>query len=74
MSMMMRILLAVSGLLLILAGVLFTLQGAGVLGGSFMSGSTTWAVTGPVLALAGLVLVIIALHGRPARRSAGDKP
>lgn len=42
------------GLLLLLAGVIFGLQGAGVIGGSTMSGSTLWAVIGPVIAIAGL--------------------
>ena len=51
----MRILLAAAGLLIAAAGVIFTLQGVGVIGGSFMSGTTTWAVAGPIIALAGLV-------------------
>jgi hypothetical protein len=53
-------------LLITLAGVVFTLQGVGVIGGSFMSGTTTWAVIGPVMALAGLALVIAGLRRRPA--------
>jgi hypothetical protein len=64
MSMTMRILLAGAGLLITLVGVIFTLQGVGVIGGSFMSGTTTWAVAGPVIALAGLALVILALRRR----------
>jgi hypothetical protein len=66
MSITMRILLAGAGLLITLAGVIFTLQGVGVIGGSFMSGTTTWAVAGPVIALVGLALVILALRRRPA--------
>ena len=66
MSITMRILLVGVGLLITLAGVVFTLQGVGVIGGSFMSGTTTWAVAGPVIALAGLALVILALRRRPA--------
>jgi hypothetical protein len=61
-----RILLAAAGLLITVVGVIFTLQGVGVIGGSFMSGTTTWAVAGPVIALAGLALVILALRRRPA--------
>jgi hypothetical protein len=60
-----RILLAGAGLLITVVGVIFTLQGVGVIGGSFMSGTTTWAVAGPVIALAGLALVILALRRRP---------
>jgi hypothetical protein len=66
MSITIRILLVGAGLLITLAGVIFTLQGVGVIGGSFMSGTTTWAVAGPVIALAGLALVILALRRRPA--------
>ena len=47
-----RLLLVAAGSLITLAGVVFTLQGVGVIGGSFMSGTTTWAVAGPVIALA----------------------
>lgn len=60
----MRILLAGAGSLITLAGVIFTLQGVGVIGGSFMSGTTTWAVTGPIIALAGLALIALALRPR----------
>jgi hypothetical protein len=60
----MRILLAGAGSLIALAGVVFTLQGVGVIGGSFMSGTTTWAVAGPLIALAGLALIVVALRPR----------
>ena len=62
MSITMRILLVGVGLLITLAGVIFTLQGVGVIGGSFMSGTTTWAVAGPVIALIGLALVVLGLR------------
>jgi hypothetical protein len=61
-----RVVLVSVGFLLMLAGVVFTLQGVGVLGGSVMSGVTFWAVAGPVIALAGLVLAVIGLGGRLA--------
>jgi len=64
MSITMRILLVGAGSLIALAGVIFTLQGVGVIGGSFMSGTTTWAVLGPVIALVGLALVAAALLRR----------
>ena len=51
-----------AGCVLMLAGVVFTLQGVGVLGGSVMSGVSFWAVAGPVIALAGLVLAVIGLR------------
>ena len=57
-----RILLAVTGSLVTVTGVVFALQGVGVIGGSFMSGTTIWAVAGPVIALAGLGLIALALR------------
>jgi len=50
-------LLIVVGALATIAGVVFALQGFGVLGGSVMSGSSVWATLGPIIALAGLVAV-----------------
>jgi len=52
------------GFLVTLAGVVFTLQGVGLLGGSIMSGVTFWAVAGPVIALAGLALAAFGLRDR----------
>lgn len=57
-----RVVLVGAGFLLMLAGGVFTLQGVGVLGGSVMSGITFWAVAGPVIALAGLILAVIGLR------------
>ena len=56
----------VAGAVLVLLGLVWFLQGIGVLGGSVMSGSSLWAVVGPVVALVGVVLVVAAR--RPARR------
>ncbi|HYM49369.1 MAG TPA: hypothetical protein VET65_02240 [Candidatus Limnocylindrales bacterium] len=47
-------------------GIVWILQGAGVLPGSFMTGQRLWLVIGIVLALVGLVLGYIGLR-RPAR-------
>ena len=47
------------GILMTLGGVLFTLQGLGVAQGSAMSNTTTWAVLGPIIALAGVGLVYV---------------
>ena len=59
-----RVLLVGVGLLVTVVGVVFALQGVGVIGGSFMSGTTTWAIAGPVIALAGLTLVMAGLRRR----------
>jgi hypothetical protein len=53
-----RSLRLVVGVVLVLLGVLWTLQGLDVLGGSGMSGQTVWAVIGPVVAVAGAYLVL----------------
>ena len=61
-----RRLLVGVGVLITLAGVIFTLQGAGVIGGSAMSGVTLWAVVGPVIAVVGLATVAVGLRHRLA--------
>ncbi len=52
------------GLVLIALGVLWTLQGIGTVGGSFMSGDPLWAVIGPMTAFAGLLLLARGRAGR----------
>jgi hypothetical protein len=59
-----QIVIVVVGAAAVLAGLVWTLQGLGYVGGSFMSGATVWAVIGPLVALAGLVLIGLALRGR----------
>ena len=63
--------LAVLGALVALAGAVWTLQGLGYIGGSFMSGATLWAVIGPIVLLAGLAIIYLALRGR--RRSGSQR-
>jgi hypothetical protein len=52
------------GLILVVSGVVWTLQGLDVLGGSAMSGVTLWAVVGPLVAVAGLALSASAYRRR----------
>ncbi|MBO3747814.1 hypothetical protein J5X84_17190 [Streptosporangiaceae bacterium NEAU-GS5] len=52
------------GALLLVVGALWTLQGVGVVGGSFMSGNTTWAIIGPIVALVGIALAGFTLRRR----------
>jgi len=56
--------LVMGGLLVAVAGVVFTLQGVGLVGGSVMSGSTFWAVAGPLIAIAGLATTVVGLRRR----------
>ena len=44
------------GVVLTVVGVIWALQGFGIIGGSFMSGDSVWAIIGPVVAAAGLVI------------------
>jgi divalent metal cation (Fe/Co/Zn/Cd) transporter len=59
------------GVILVLAGVTFGLQGLGVIGGSAMSGKDMWAVIGPLIAVVGVILVVAGRRGS-ARVTAGS--
>ena len=50
----MRIVVIGVGVLVALFGLLFALQGFGVVGGSPMSNTTTWSILGPIILLAGV--------------------
>jgi hypothetical protein len=54
----MRILLNVVGILCVLSGGTWFLQGINVLPGSFMTGQVQWAVYGAILLLIGLAVLI----------------
>jgi hypothetical protein len=60
----MRIAIVVLGVIVALFGLLFTLQGVGIVGGSPMTGTTTWSVLGPIIAIVGIALAIGALRFR----------
>jgi len=60
----MRFLLPAVGVVLVLIGALWTLQGAGVVGGSFMTGSRLWLVIGLLSLIAGGWLVLRAVRSR----------
>lgn len=50
----MRIVVLGLGVVVTMFGVLFALQGFGIVGGSPMSGTTTWSILGPIIALVGI--------------------
>jgi hypothetical protein len=58
----------VPGVILVAVGLVWTLQGLNVLGGSVMSGSPLWATIGPVVLVVGLVLIGVALAISRRRR------
>ena len=55
----MKIILRVIGVLLTLFGVIWILQGIGVLPGSFMTGQLQWAVYGAIAVAVGLSLLVL---------------
>lgn len=59
--------LAAAGVVLVVIGCVFTLQGLGYLAGSAMTGVTLWAYIGPIIAIVGIVLVVRALKARRPR-------
>jgi hypothetical protein len=65
--------LVMGGLLVAVAGVVFTLQGVGLVGGSVMSGSTFWAVAGPLIAIAGLATTVVGLRRRSVLLRSGGR-
>jgi hypothetical protein len=54
------------GVLAVLAGVLWTLQGLNLVGGSPMSGNTTWAIVGPIVAVVGMLVFLFGARRRGA--------
>ena len=62
----MRMLLSFGGILLMLAGAVWFLQGINVLPGSFMTGQIEWAVYGAISFCLGLVLLVFTNRRRRA--------
>jgi hypothetical protein len=60
----MRIGLNVAGVLCLLTGGVWFLQGINILPGSFMTGQTKWAVYGGIMLAVGIGLLIFANHRR----------
>jgi len=60
----MRIAIVVLGVIVALFGLLWALQGFGVVGGSPMSNTTTWSVIGPIVALVGIAIAVFGSRRR----------
>jgi hypothetical protein len=63
----MKIALTVLGVVMVLFGTIWFLQGINILPGSFMTGQTQWAIYGGIAFVAGIVLLVIS---RKLRRPA----
>jgi hypothetical protein len=63
-----RLLLLIPAAIMVLLGLVWVLQGVGLLKGGFMTGQTTWEVIGFMAPLVGLALGWLGLAG--SRRSA----
>ncbi|MGX5769983.1 hypothetical protein ACWKWN_04455 [Microbacterium trichothecenolyticum] len=59
----------VPGVIVAAVGLVWTLQGIGLLQGSAMTGSSLWATVGPIVLVGGLVLIGIGI----ARRRRGTR-
>ena len=46
------------GLIVAVFGLIWALQGFGVVGGSPMSNTTTWSIIGPITVLVGIVIAV----------------
>ena len=60
----MRIVVNIVGVLLVLVGCIWILQGINILPGSFMTGQTRWAVRGGMLVFAGIAGLVWANRKR----------
>jgi hypothetical protein len=63
----MRTLLTVIGVLLVIMGTIWFLQGINVLPRSFMTGQIQWAIYGGIAVVAGLAIVVLANRRRKPR-------
>ena len=62
-----RIVLGSIGAVISIVGLIWTLQGLGVIPGSFMTGDQTWLYIGLVCLAAGILAMIIAVRGQRFR-------
>jgi hypothetical protein len=60
----MKMVLRIIGVLAIILGAIWILQGLNILPGSFMTGHMQWAYYGAFLGVVGVVLLIVSRGGR----------
>lgn len=64
----MKIATNIIGILFVLIGIIWFLQGINILGGSSMTGQSVWAVNGTIAFLIGIVLLGFANRNRIFKR------
>jgi hypothetical protein len=60
----MKVTLNILGVVLVVLGAIWVLQGINVLPGSFMTGQIQWAIYGGIAILVGILLVVVANRRR----------
>ncbi len=55
----MKVVLSIIGVLLLLMGIVWTLQGFNILPGSFMSGRIQYAVLGIIVGIGGVLMLVL---------------
>lgn len=69
--------MGIVGILLILFGIVFALQGSGMIGGSAMSNNSFWTYAGSGLAIFGVIIASLGfymgLKSRPSKPMTGDE-
>ncbi len=66
--------LIIVGVLLLLAGAVFALQGDGIIGGSSMTGVPFWIYAGSVIAIIGVIFVAFGFVLASRTRAGGVAP
>jgi hypothetical protein len=66
----MRVLVTIIGVLLVVLGAIWFLQGINVLPGSFMTGDIHWAIYGAIAVIVGIILIAVSRR----RRRIGREP
>jgi hypothetical protein len=65
----MRPILVVVGVLIVLMGAVWALQGLGVIPGSFMSNNPSWIGIGAATAVVGVVLAFVGIRSGPLAKN-----
>lgn len=66
----MRGIMVVVGVIMLLLGAVWLLQGINILPGSFMTGQSFWALMGAILLVVGAALCFFGLRRKPANPQA----